>query len=160
MLAFRIGGLHDQIDETSGNRDEPGRDGPAGDELLRLADDEAVRVMRRLGDRERIEGSRSLFHGAVAVEINGAGAKNPDVDLEAAIEHELLIVNALDRDVVRRVVTGGLVDFSSLDSRIDKRPEANPRQVSGPAGGNGSIERRDLPLRQADGLGEALAQER
>src|ERR1700694_1569608 len=159
MLALGIRGLNDEIDETSRNSDELRRNGAAADELLRLADDEAMRVMRRLGNRQRIEGNRLFFHGAIAVGVNRAGAKNPDVDREAAIEHEILIVNALNRDIVRRVITGGLIDFAAFDSRIDERPEADARQVSGPARGNGSKERRALALRQADGLCEALAQE-
>src|SRR5712692_2368942 len=136
MLAFWIGRLDDQIDETRGNSDVFWRDRPTGDELLRLANDQTATVMRGLGDRERIEGNRLFGQGTIAILVDGAGTKNADVDPEAAIEHEFLAVDVLDSDVVRRVVTGGLVDFARLDPGIDELMQANTRQVSRPAGGN------------------------
>src|ERR1700737_3244828 len=73
MLAFRIGPLNNQIDETARNRDELRRNGTAADELLRLADHEAMRGMRRLGKRQRIAGNRLFFHGTIAVGVTRAG---------------------------------------------------------------------------------------
>ena len=55
MLPFRLGRLDDEIHEAAGNGDLPRRYGTAGDEVLRLADDETAIVMRRLGDRQRVE---------------------------------------------------------------------------------------------------------
>jgi len=160
MLAFGIRRLDNEIDQTTGNSYVSWRDGSTGDELLRLADDETARVMRRLGEGERIQGHRLFFQRAIAVLVDRAGTKNADVNLEAAIEHEVLAVNALDGDVVRCVVAGGLVDFATFDSGINESPEADSGQVPGPARGNRTIERGDLPLWQAHGLGQALAQER
>src|SRR6266550_5184241 len=139
MLALRIGRLHDQVDEAARNRDLSWRDGAARDELFGLADDDAVRVMRRLGDRQRVEGDGFVLQGTITLIVDGAGAKNANVQLEAAIEHEVLAVNRLDRDVVRRMFAGRLVDFAGFDPGIDEGSQADPRQVSGSAGGDGSI---------------------
>src|SRR6202022_4807639 len=124
MLAFGIRRLDHEIDKTAGNGYLSWRDSSTSDELLRLTDDETARVMRRLGDGERIQGHRLFFQRAIAVLVDSAGTKNADINLEAAIEHEVLAVNALDRDVVRCVVAGGLVDFATFDSGINESPEA------------------------------------
>ena len=58
MLAFGLGRLDDEIDQAARDGDLPGRDGTSSDELLGLANDEATGVMRRLGDRQRVEGNR------------------------------------------------------------------------------------------------------
>ena len=58
------------------------------------------------------------------------------------------------------MIAGGLIDFAAFDPRIDKRAEADPRQVSWAACGNGTIDIRQLALRQTNGLRPALTQER
>src|SRR5260370_12714315 len=101
MLPFRLGRLHNEIDKGAWNGDVPGRDRAAGDKLLRLADDETTGVMRRLGDRQSIKHHRFVVERAIAILIDRAGAKNTDVDLEAAVEHGFLALNAFDRRLVR-----------------------------------------------------------
>src|SRR2546422_8569894 len=139
MLPSRLGRFDDEVDEAAWNSDVPRRDGPSGDEVLRLADDEPPVVMRRLGDRKSVEHHRLFVHGTIAVRVDVAGAEDADVDLKAAIEHEVLVVNALNGDIVRRVLTSRLVDFAAFDPRINERPQPNSRQVSGTARRNGSI---------------------
>src|SRR2546422_4199246 len=139
MLPFRLWRLDNEIDEAAWNSDVPRRDGPAGDEVLRLADNKTSVVVRCLGDRERIERDGFFVQRAIAGGIDGTGAEDADADLEAAIEHEVLIVNAFDRDIVGRVATCRLVDFAAFDARINERPQPDPRQVSGTACRNRSI---------------------
>src|SRR3989442_6932801 len=139
MLAFRLGRLDNEIDEAAWNSDVPRRDGPAGDEVLRLADDETPVVMCRLGDCEGVQGDGLFVEGTIAIRVDLARTKDADVNREAAIEHEVLVVNALNGDIVRRVLTSRLVDFAAFDPRINERPQPNSRQVSGTARRNGSI---------------------
>src|SRR4030088_2358524 len=143
MLAFWLGRLDNKVDKSARDSHMPGLDRAAADEALCLADDETTGIMRRLGDRERIQGNGLVIQRTIAVRIDGTGAKDADVNLEAAIEHELLIVDALDGDVVRRMVSCRLVDFAGFEPGIDERPEADARQVARPARRDRSIERRD-----------------
>src|SRR3989442_7219689 len=133
MLAFGIRRLKDKIDETAGNSYLSWRDRAAGDKLLRLANDDTPGVMRRLGDREGIQHHGFFVHCAIAIGVDFAGAKDADVNLEASIEHELLTVQRLDRDVVGRVVTDRLVDFPGFEPGIDECAEPDTREVSRPA---------------------------
>src|SRR5258708_5183646 len=133
MLAFGIRRLNDQIHDTTGDSYLSCRDRSPGNKLLRLANHDTPRVVRRLGDCERIRGNRLFFHGAISVLVDTGGAKDADVNLEASIEHELLTVQRLDRDVVGCVVTGRLVDFPGFEPGIDESAEANTREVSRPA---------------------------
>ncbi len=89
--------------------------------------------MRRLGDRQGIEGNRLFVQRTVSVLVDTGSAKDTDVNLEASIEHELLTVQRLDRDVVGCVVTRRLVDFPGFEPGIDECAEANTREVSRPA---------------------------
>src|ERR1700737_1225614 len=139
MLALWLGRLDDDVDETAGDGDLSWRDRAARYELLRLADHDAVRVMRRLGERQGIEHHRLFVHGAITVGVDGAGPENANVDLEAAIEHEIVPVDPFDRDVVRRAVTRRLVDLAALDPRVEERAQADPCQVARPACCNRTI---------------------
>ena len=62
MLALRLGRLDDQVDEAAGDGDLPGRDRAARHEPLGLANHDAIRVMRRLGDRQRVERDGFFVH--------------------------------------------------------------------------------------------------
>src|SRR2546423_10897632 len=142
MLTFGIRRLDNEVNEAAGNGDVSWRNGSSRDELFRLANDETPTVMRGLSDRQRIQHHRFFVHGAIAVLIHRAGTKYADVDLEAPIEHEVLIVNALDRDVVRGPLARRLIDFSSFDPGVDECLEPDAAQISGSAGGDGSIKTR------------------
>ena len=62
MLALGLRCLHHEIDEAARDGDLPGRDGAAGDERLRLADDETAAVMRRLSDGQSIKRYSFFVH--------------------------------------------------------------------------------------------------
>jgi len=158
MLTLGLGRLNNKIDEAAGNRDLSRRDGATGHEFLCLADVKTAGVMRGLGDRQRIEGNRLFFQGTIAIGVDRAGAKDADVDFEAAIEHELLAVDGLNGDVVGSVISGRLIDFAGFDPGIDEGAQANAREIAWPARRDRSIKTRYLPLREADGLRQALAQ--
>src|SRR5438094_5722413 len=139
VLALRVRRLDDEIDQGAGHGDLLGWDHTARDELLRLADDHTAGIAGGLRDRQRVQGNGFVVQGTIAILIDAAGPKNPNVDLEAAIEHEVLAVDALDRHVVRRTVPCRLVHFPGFDPWIDERSQANATEISWTPGGDGAI---------------------
>ena len=70
MLALGIRRRHDEIDQRTRDGYLPRRNGPAGHQLLGLADDDAIRVMRGLRDGKGIQGDRFVLVRAVAILVN------------------------------------------------------------------------------------------
>ena len=58
------------------------------------------------------------------------------------------------------MIYGRLIDFAAFNPWIDECPQADFREISWPAGGDGAIERGQLALRQAHGFGQPRTKKR
>ena len=75
-------GDDDAVDQDAGDLHLPRVERAALGDALDLDDDEAARVARRHGDRQRLQRQRLALHGDVAVAVGGGAAHDGDVDRE------------------------------------------------------------------------------
>src|SRR5215470_2074500 len=120
-------GHHHTVDENARYLDLPRVERAVVRYSFDLRDDQTAGVACRHGDRKYFEGERFLFHGDVAVGIGGRAANDADVDGECAIEKQLLTVNL---DQANEVLLGAFVDLAAAVTRVDKRSEADAREVA------------------------------
>ena len=142
-------GDDDGVDEDAGEADLAWRQQVAVGDALDLHDHDPTRVLRRLGDRERIEHGGLALHRHVPLLVGGRPAHERHVDGAAGIEEELF---ALELHDPHYLLGRRRVHATALDARIDERAEPDPRDQSRPSSGRLSIEVRDHALREAVGL--------
>ena len=113
---------------------------------LHLRDDHPVRVLGRLGHRQRLQVERLPLHRDVALRVGGRPPHQSHVDRKRRIEQELL---ALDGDPLDHFSSGAAIEPPALQAGIDERVQTDRGHQSGSPGGDLPKQVRDHPLRQA-----------
>jgi hypothetical protein len=95
---------------------------------LDLRNHDAAGIMRRHGDRKRLQSQRFLFHGEIAVGIAGGRANDSDVDGKRLVEQALL---AAQGDQFDQVLGAAGVELAAAVARIDEGAHADARDMTG-----------------------------
>ena len=124
------GGYHRVVNHNARNYHVPGIDGAGRDHPLNLGDNYAPAVPGGVGQSQLVYYGSLLFHGDVAVLVDGSAADDGHVDGEGFVPQVLLASELYD---LNKLLRGQRVALAALETRVDEGSQAGLCDYAGTA---------------------------